>query len=110
MSDNLRITNMVLSGKAPFKRRLSDKDMEGVVTNGRLHWEVHCENTSPILMARIKKDGLTLYGKAKHACVSFWVGGAVNIVGVTSRKEAECYYAAALQDIRRLTRGVVKRK
>lgn len=102
----LRIANIVFVGQGPFKRPFSQDDFERIIDRGKLRWDVLNSECNPILQTRIPKHELTVYGKPKHACISFWSGGKVIITGVISRKEAEKYYALALQDLRKL--GLLK--
>ncbi len=91
MTDNLRITNMIVTGNIPLKKRLS---YDIIVKKSKYLWQVTNEEISPILSCRFnrKDNDKNVQKKRKSIYISVWHSGAINIVGVRSITEArECY-------------------
>ncbi len=99
--DNLRITNVVVTGKIPLKKRL---DYNYIISNSKFMWFVVNEDMSPILSTRFPKEykNLNVHKKVKSAYVSVWHSGAINIVGVQSLKEARDIYNKIVKELLRI--------
>ncbi len=96
---DLRISNIVFTGKLPIKGKI---DMEQIRSKSKLFWEIANEEVCPILQTRVnfsKEPKFNIHGKHKQACVSIWANGSINIVGVTSRKQAEKCYELAYNEV-----------
>ena len=109
MKNNLRITNMVFTGKLPFKHKLREIEKHRLVM--KADFMVVNEEISPILSKRVrirKKIEVSVHGKEKQPYVSIWSSGAINIVGVRSRPEANKVYDLVLKDIKKLSPRVLK--
>jgi TATA-box binding protein (TBP) (component of TFIID and TFIIIB) len=104
---SLKVQNMVFTGKLPFKRKFTYDELNRLIHEGMMNWNIINEEISPRLQARIEKEGLTVTNKKRTACISVWCSGAVNIAGVTSKKEAQRYCELAFEDIRKYARKVL---
>jgi len=105
----LRISNMVFTGKMPFKRKL--KINEGNELIKKYNWFLVNEENSPILSKRIKlreKIELSVHNKEKQPYVSIWYSGAINIVGVISRKEANQVYNIVIKELKKVSKGLLR--
>ena len=98
----LRITNIVMSGKLPFKKKLNHKEVTNLILKGKFHWQLVNEEISPILSAHIEKEGMTVHHTKKNAHVSIWTSGSINIVGIQSRKEGERLYDKTLKEVKKI--------
>lgn len=100
---NLRITNMVCSGKLPF----SKLPIREVILKSKLTWQLINAMTSPILQTRFYRDeGTNLHRKKKSICVSIWWTGSINIVGILSFEEAKEYYDLIVKDLKEVLKNV----
>lgn len=95
---NLKVTNMVVTGKTPF----SKIDVSKVIRKSKFFWVMIREDISPILQTRIEKGPATGKGKRRHIAISLFRSGTINIVGVTSKKEADEYYKLIVSDLKRI--------
>ena len=85
MERNLKVSNVVVTGKIPLKKQL---DYKKIIQKSRWLWQINNEEMSPILSVRFIKKGDNVHKKRKSAYVSIRHSGAINIVGVLSMKEA----------------------
>lgn len=100
MKDNLRVVNVIATGKIPTKKRI---DFERLFKRSKMLWEIVNEDISPICMTRIlrgKKD-LNAQGKRKAISVAIWATGTVNICGSRSLKDARKAYNKVVRELRR---------
>jgi hypothetical protein len=106
MTNNLKITNMTLTGSMPFDYKLNEKEINKLVLEGELRW-INMEK--PMLLSiEIKKEGINAHGKEKRVHVSVWPTGSITIVGATKKKEAEEIYEKVLYEIKKLCPRVLK--
>ena len=88
MKNNLRIVNMIVSGKIPLKKRMTTKNQSDMI--------MRCDWFSPredmIMISKQfnyrKKKILNVHKKQKNPYVTIWCSGAIVIVGLKNRKEA----------------------
>ena len=109
MKNNLRISNIVFTGRMPFKRKLKVSEGNKLIYN--LNWRWINEEVSPILVRKVKirkNIKKSVHGKEKQPYVSIWCSGAINIVGVVSRKEANEVYDIVINDLKKSCKGVFK--
>jgi len=109
MKNKLRITNMIFSGRMPFKRKLKTEEGDKLVF--RFNWQWINEEISPIISKRMKIrkiKKLNVHGKIKQPYVSIWCSGAINIVGVVNRKEANQVYDLVIKDLKKISRTLLK--
>ena len=104
MKNNLRITNMIFTGRIWEGKKLIHKEVSKLIKKGAISWMMVNEDISPIISAYITKPKKELNVHRKFKCfyVSIWTSGAINIVGVRSRKEANYVYDLVVKDIKRL--------
>ncbi len=98
MTTNLRITNIVCTGRLPFK-----VDFQKIMENSKSDWQVVNEDMCPILQRRFLRGGinnLNVHKKRKGICVSIWCSGAINIVGALSLEEAQKCYDKVISEIK----------
>ena len=104
MKSNLRITNVVCTGKLPFDKKI---DFSKVIKKSKFDWRIINEDICPILQVRFLREwngktDYTVQKKRKGICVSVWYSGAVNIVGVLSLEEAEKYYKKVSDEMKEI--------
>lgn len=98
---DLRITNVVCTGKFPFKLKYPD-DIYKIIGKSKYYCEIVNENICPILSFRFKKNNITVFKKKGNAVVSIWSSGSINVVGVLSLEEANNYINKVLIEIKRI--------
>ncbi len=97
MKSNLRITNVVCSGKLPFR-----VDFKKIIQQNKSKYVIVNEDMSPILQRRFlrKIDDRNVHKKRKGICVSIWSSSAINIVGALSLEEAQKCYDKVVNEIK----------
>lgn len=98
----LKVNNMVLTGHLPLKKKLSHEQINNLIKRGKMNWNLICEETCPRLHAIVEKDELKKNGKKKTASITLWFPNIINIVGVTSRREAEGYLYGVISDLKKI--------
>ena len=101
MENNLRITNVVCTGKFPFKLKYPE-DWSKIINKSKYYCQIVNENVCPILQFKFEKDTITVNKKKGFAVVSIWSSGSTNIVGVLSLEEAQKYYDMVVTEIKRI--------
>jgi len=99
---DLRIVNIICSGRLPIKKKL---DFKKIIQKSKFIWQVCNEEISPILSTRFYRtdeERLNVQKKKKSIYVSVWYSGAINIVGVLSLEEAEKYYNKVVSELKRI--------
>lgn len=109
MRNNLRISNMIFTGRMWDGVKLKEEEIKRLIRKGELNWMIINEDISPILSAYIErpKKEIGNHGQRKCFYVSIWTSGAINIVGVRSRKEANYVYNLVMKDIKKFCRRVL---
>ncbi len=104
MKNNLRISNMIFTGRIWEGVKLNPKEVRRLIQNGKLDWMIVNEEISPMISAHIPrpKKEIGVRGKLKCFYVTIWTSGFINIVGVRSRKEADFVYSKVLRDLKKL--------
>lgn len=107
--NNLRISNIIFSGRIWEGVKLNQKEVKRLIFKGDLNWMMINEDISPIISAHIPrpKKEISVHGTKKCFYVSIWTSGAINIVGVRSRKEADHVYNLVLKDIKKICKRVL---
>lgn len=103
MKNNLRVSNIVMTGRIPLKSKISQEEANKLIE--RFDYVCVNEENSPILSKRIKlreRVEFSVHGKEKQPFVSVWHSGAINIVGVVSRQEANKVYEIVLNELKRV--------
>ena len=96
----LHVSNMVVSGKIKLNKLISVKDGDKLVD--KLDW-MWVNEQAPILAKVImlrKGNQKSVRNNIKQPYVSIWSTGSINILGVTSMKEAKQVYQIVLKDLR----------
>lgn len=106
--NNLRITNMIFTGRMWEEKKLNEEEVKRLIFKGSLNWALINEDTSPIISAHINRPKKEIGARGRQKCfyVSIWTSGAINIVGVRSRKEANEVYSKVIKDIKKCCRRV----
>ena len=108
-SINLKISNIVFSGRMPFKHKLNYKEVSKLILNSKLNWSLINEEISPIIRRYVEKENITVHKKKGNAHISLWTSGAIVITGVTTTEEAIRFYKETLKDINKFCKRVLKR-
>lgn len=99
----MRITNMVVTGQIPLKKRL---DYSKIMKRSTWEWQVTNEELSPILSVRFQKakrpENVNVQGRYKSAYLSLWHSGKFNIVGITTFAEAKRYYNLLKKELKKI--------
>jgi len=107
MKNNLKVVNMIVSGKIPIKRRFNQKDVSKLINNA--NW--FSPRRDDILFSKQfnyrKIKILNVHKKQKNPYVTLWYSGAIVIVGLKNRKEANDIYELVIKDIKKCCRGVL---
>lgn len=109
MKNNLRISNIVMTGKLPFKRKLKESETNKLCLKG--DYIVINEDNSPIFMKRMpirKVKELSVHNKEKGVTCFIWTSGAINITGAITIEEGNKGYELVMKDIRKYCKGVLK--
>ena len=108
--NNLRISNMIFTGRIWKDLKLNEEEVKRLIHKGDLNWMIVNEEFSPMIAAHIDrpKKELSVHKKQKCFYVTIWTSGAINIVGVRSRKEANEVYSLVLKDIKKCCRRVLR--
>jgi len=102
----LEVNNMILTGRLPMKRQLKLDELNKLITLSNLGWRVVCQETCPRLQVIMDKEEFKKNGKKKSVCVTLWFPNTINLVGVTSKKEASEVLNKIIKDLRKYVRGV----
>ena len=105
----LYISNMVVTGKIKLNKLISTE--QGNTLMRKFGWMWINEECSPILSKTIqlrKDNKMSIHHKIKQPYVSIWTSGAINIVGVTSMKEAKKVYDLVLKDLKKVCPAKLK--
>ena len=114
MKNNLKISNIVMSGRIPLKKeRIGIKDFSLLIN--KCDWMEICigENYgsrfSKKFHIRNKKE-MSVHHKEKQPYVTLFVLGGIIIVGLRSKKEGNEVYDLVIKDIKKACPKILKRK
>jgi len=101
MKNNLKIVNMIVSGKIPLKKRMTTKDQSNIIM--KCDWFSPRENMTMISKQfdYRKKKMLNVHKKQKNPYVTVWCSGAIVIVGLKNRKEANDIHDLVIKDLKK---------
>ena len=108
MNNNLKISNIVFTGRMPFKHKLTFEEETNLIKKSNLKWQLINDEVSPIIRRFVEKKGLSIRKRKKNAHISIWTSGAIVITGVTSRKEAVGYYNETIKDLNKLCKNLLQ--
>jgi len=107
MKNNLRIVNLIVSGKIPIKRKFKLTEVNYLINN--LDWFSPREDQ--IMFSKQynyrKKKILNVHKKQKNPYVTIWFSGAIVIVGLKNKKEGNEIYDLVIKDLKKATKGVL---
>lgn len=109
MKNNLRISNMIMTGKMPFKKKLNEIEVTRLINN--CDWMLINEEISPILSKTMpirKYPKLSVHGKIKQPYVSIWTSGSINILGIINKEEGNKVYDLVMNDLKKYCKRVLK--
>lgn len=112
MKNNLKISNIVMSGRIPLKKeRISVKQFDLLIE--KCGWrevsfgENYGSRFSKKFYIREKKE-MSVHNKEKQPYVTIFALGGIIIVGLKNRKEADQVYDLVIKDLKKITRTLLK--
>lgn len=105
MKNNLKISNIVMSGRIPINRRLSVEDYEKLINN--FNWNVvECGENMPSryskkFFIRDKKE-MSVHNREKAPYVTLFHLGGIIIVGLKSKKEGNIVYDLVIKELKKV--------
>lgn len=111
MKNNLKVTNLCMSGRINLKRKISVKDYQNLIN--KCNWDevVISENFPYRYSKRFnirKNQELTVHHKVKMPYVTLFHLGGVIIVGLKNKKEGDTVYDLVIKDLKKVTKGLLK--
>jgi len=112
MRNNLKIKNIVMSGRIPLKKeRISCKIFDLLIKRcGWMDmsiWENYGSRFSKKFYIR-KKIEKSVHGKEKQPYVTIFALGGIIIVGLKNKKEADVVYDLVIKDIKKVNSNILK--
>lgn len=98
----MKVSNIVLTGKMPFKHFLRSNEMVKILEKSTLNWDIVNQDSSPMLIVRFKKNGLNKLKKVKQSCLSIWHSGNMMIAGVETIAEGKRNCLRVLNDLKKI--------
>ncbi len=99
---------MIVSGRIPVKRRFKIVEVDKLIN--RLNWFSPREDQ--IMFSKQfkyrKKVELNVHKKQKNPYVTVWYSGAIVIVGLRNRKEANDIYDLVIKDLKQICPSILK--
>lgn len=108
MEDNLKVVNMMVSGKIPLTSKMKFEEIDKLIEKGNLKWRMGDDEKRPILSFNIEKEGLNSHGENRIAHISMWPTGNISITGITKEEEADEIYNEVLKEIKKICPRVMK--
>ncbi len=112
MKNNLKISNIVMSGRIPLKKeRISAKQFDLLIE--KYGWsevsfgENYGSRFSKKFHIREKKE-MSVHNKEKQPYVTIFALGGIIIVGLKSKKEADVVYDLVIKDIKKACPKILK--
>ena len=112
MKHNLKIKNIVMSGRIPLnvKRISVDVFNELIMKHGWMDMslgENYGSRFSKKFFIRNKKE-MSVHHKEKAPYVTIFALGGIIIVGLKNKKEADVIYNLVIKDIKKVSKGLIK--
>lgn len=103
MMNNLRVCNLIVSGKLPIKKdKITQKQVDELIF--KCGWFLPREDN--IMFSKQynyrKKGILNVHKKQKNPYVTVWFSGSIVIVGLKSRKEGNDIYDLVIKDFKKI--------
>jgi TATA-box binding protein (TBP) (component of TFIID and TFIIIB) len=105
MKNNLKISNIVMSGKIPLKERISVKEFDLLIN--KFNWmeismgENYGARFSKKFLIRDKQE-ISVHHKEKGPYCTIFAPGGIIIVGLKDKKEANKVYDLVLNDLKKV--------
>lgn len=96
---------MFIQGKIPLNSKINEDDIERLINEGSLDWDLTNEEISPVLEARIPLGEKNSRGKDKFISLKLRLSGSLSIFGATSKEQAEVYFEDLMEDLRNIIGG-----
>ena len=108
MVNEIKVTNMIMSGKLPFKKI----NYEKIISESDLKWFIPCnENQVQMISTQFKKKNeKTRRNKQRCVYITVWNSGAINITGLTSIEEGEKYFKIIKKEIKKINEKQKKKE
>lgn len=109
MKNNLKVSNICMHGRLPFKRKLTHEEANKLIQSGQ--WICNNEENSPLLQRRFnvrEKAEYSVHNKLKQPHVSLTHTGAIIIVGLKTIKEGYHVYDLVVKEIKKISRSLLK--
>jgi len=107
MKNNLKVSNMIMSGRIPVKRKFKIEEVNKLIN--RLNWFLPREDN--IMFSKQfkyrKKVELNVHKQQKNPYVSIWYSGAIVIVGLRSKKEGNEIYDLVIKDLKQICPSIL---
>jgi len=111
MKNNLKISNIVMSGRIPLKKeRISNKIFDLLIT--RCNWidvamgENYGSRFSKKFYIRKEKE-MNVHNKEKQPYVTIFALGGIIIVGLKSKEEGDQVYELVIKDIKKVCPNIL---
>jgi len=111
MKTNLKVSNIVMTGRIPLNRMLSIKDYNKLIY--RFNWiPVEAGENLPTRYSKKfyirKKTEISVHNKKKAPYVTLFHKGGIIIVGLKTKKEGYEIYDLVLSELNKVCRGKLK--
>lgn len=111
MKNNLKISNIVMSGKIPLKRRISTEEFTRLIQ--KFNWmEVSMgENYGARFSKHFdirKKPEISVHNTVKQPYCTIFAPGGIIIVGLQNKKEADTIYDQVVKELKAVSRDLLK--
>jgi len=98
----LKINNIVATGKFLFKKNLSCDDIDKLMEESKFGWDIVNQETTPQLCTYIiREDQSKLY-------IQLWHTGRFYITGVRSEKEVCIYFREIQKEFKKIVPSIFK--
>jgi len=108
MKNNLKVVNMVVSGKIPIKKPMSLKIFEKLID--KYNWFLPREDN--IMLSKQfnyrKLKALNVHKRQKNPYVTIWCSGSIIIVGLKNRQEANDIYNFVIKELKSISKNILK--
>ena len=105
MKNNLKIKNIVMSGRIPLKRHLSIKDFTKLIYDHGWFEVSIGENLASKFSKRFyirEKKEISVHHKEKAPYVTLFHKGGIILVGLKSKKEGDLVYDLVLRELKKV--------
>lgn len=112
MKNNLKISNIVMSGRIPLKKeRISVKAFDTLIQKcGWMEMSIG-ENYAPRFSKKFyirEKKEMSVHNKEKQPYVTIFALGGIIIVGLKSKREGDIVYDLVIKDIKKFCPSILK--